>query len=795
MKKHIVSAVTIAMFSLVILLMFVSATTSVFASGTPYYTFTTDNENGWIKTSDAYTPNGQVLDAGGESFSVLEYVYVDHEDYVYITDSGNAKVYIYDKDLNYVDKIEYFETIDGLDVGFFAVNSIFVTEEKIYVPDSFRKSVFIFDREQVLNRPASYSLWLEDVDLSDSMSTGDYFYLADSETGSPIGNPVYEIEITGQNDTGKDIIDFKDYETKETLFTKVDKEEMLGKILNWVTSVHNGKTLLKHSIYAEKNKPIQVVKTPDAPVFQEGYTFAPKKVVVDSRGNMYIAGAQSDNGLIMLNADGEFMTFFGGNPIRLPLLDQVRSLLLTDVQKEKLREQSNIYIDYVSSVAIDEKGFVYTVTSTLEDNVIKKFNVSGKNYFNTNSQGWIGSVDLWVGNYGNVLVIDEFGWITEYNADGELVFTFSVSDRGVNREGLLSLPKSLAVDSTDQIFVVDQGNKLLQMYKPTEFTNAIHTAFQAYQDGDEELAMEKWSYSLEYATVFDMAHVGLGDAFVRQDNYEAALREYTLASYNDGISNTYWQVRQYWMEKNLENVIMGLLVLLVARWILGFINKKKHFTEKLEDGYKKLKEKNQVVREFAYIRYFLTHPLDGYYEIKRKAKVSVKTAGIIYGLLALLFIMYQEVTNVIFLADPNVNIMYQLIIYSSILALWIIANYFVCLIRDGEGSFKNVFVATAMSFTPLLIVLPFVIIISNVLTYQEAVFYNIPMVITFLWVSVYFFFMIKEIHNYEVSETFGIIMLSMFTMLIMGIFIFVIYSINSQIFTVTTQIARELMER
>jgi hypothetical protein len=150
---------------------------------------------------------------------------------------------------------------------------------------------------------------------------------------------------------------------------------------------------------------------------------------------------------------------------------------------------------------------------------------------------------------------------------------------------------------------------------------------------------------------------------------------------------------------------------------------------------------------------------------------------------------------VIFIPNPNANVLYELIILSLILALWIIANYFVCLVRDGEGSFKSVYIATAYTLSPLLLVLPFVILISNVLTYQEAVFFNGPIIITFIWVTIYFFFMIKEIHNYEVGETFGIIFISMFTMLIMGIFLFVVYSINTQIFTVTEEIAREMIQR
>ncbi len=791
------NAVAVILLFTVVAFIAIATSSRVFASSTPYYTWTTDNENGMVKTSDAYTPSGQILNADGESFKTLEYVYVDHEDYIYITDSGRAKVSIYDKDLNFIDVIEYKESEIGLDNGFYAVNSIFVSDELIYIPDSFRNSIFVFDREEVLNRTQKYFLWMDDVDLDNEISTGDVFYLNESIDGveTPIGTPVYEVEVTGQTEDNRDIVVFKDYLTGEEVFTKIDKAEMIGKILSWVTTDYEGNELLRLSIYAEKNEPIQVITTPSAPVFQEGYLFAPKKVVVDARGNMYIVGAQSSNGLIMLNAEGEFLTFFGGNPIRTPFIDKLRSLILTEVQKEKLRNESLISIDYVSSVAIDEKGFVYTVTSTLRDNVIKKYNVSGKNYFNSESLGWVGAVDLWVGEYGNVVVIEEFGWINEYDSNGRIIFSFSVSDAGIDREGLLSLPKSIAIDSNDRLLVIDQGNKLLQLYEPTEFANAVHTALQAYQDGDEELASDNWTFSLEYATVFDLAHIGLGDAFIRQDDYKSALAEYTLASHKDGISNTYWQVRQDWMENNLEAVFSVVILLLAARWIFRLFNKKYDFTKGIRNYFVNLRTKSKTFDELSYIPEFIKHPLDGYYQIKRKNRVSVKTATIIYTLLGAIFVMYYEVTNIIFLEKTNVNIMYEIVILGSVLVLWVVANYFICLINDGEGSFKNVYVSTAMSFTPALFVFPIIILLSNVLTYQEAVFYNVPLTFTLIWITIYFFFMIKEIHNYEVSETFNIIFKSVFTMLIMGIFIFVVYSLNSQMFTVSTEIVREMVER
>lgn len=790
--KKLYSIASMVLFGLVIALAFGVVSEDVIASSTPYYTFTTDNDEGFIKTSDAYTPKLQVLDADGEIFKTPEYIYVDHEDYIYVTDSGNLKVYIFDKDFNYIDAIEYLGTDDVK--GFNAINSVFVTEDKVYVPDSFSAVIYIFDRDEVLNRAQQFNLWLDDIDGDDGLSTGDTFY-AEDESGNPIGDPLYEVEVTGYNSDGKAIVDFKDFETKEVLFTKTDRVDYLGKLGSWVEKDLNGKTLKKFIIKQAANKPIQIIQEPDAPVFQEGYLFAPQKVAVDTRGNMYIVGAQSSSGLIMLTAEGEFVSFFGGNSLRTPVVDQLRSLMFSDEQKEELRRQSDIYIDYVSSVAIDEKGYVYTVTSTLEQNIIKKFNVSGTDYFNQDALGFVGSVDLWVGNYGNVIVVEEFGWINEYNANGELVFTFNVQDTGIDRAGLVGLPTSIACDSNDNILVVDQGNKLIQVYEPTEFTNAVHTAFQAYQDGDEDKAKENWEYSLEYATIFDMAHEGLGDAYVRQERYELALAEYTLASYNEGISDTYWNVRQVWLENNLEVVVLIIALFFIIRGLFKAINKRKHFTKPLEEGFAKTRKNIKLIDELLYIGYFLKHPLDGFYELKRRDRSSVLAASIIYLLLGILYISYQSFTNVIFIADPNANVIYQLLIITLLLSLWIVANYFVCLVRDGEGSFKNVFIATAYTLSPLLIVFPFVIAISNVLTYQEAVFFNGPVLITYIWIAIYFFFMIKETHNYEVGETFGIIFISMFTMLIMGIFIFVVYSIDTQIFTVGEQIARELIQR
>lgn len=210
----------------------------------------------------------------------------------------------------------------------------------------------------------------------------------------------------------------------------------------------------------------------------------------------------------MLNRDGEFITFFGGNPLKVPFLDQLRSSLLTKTQKDKLEK---VLPDVPSNLAIDKKGFIYTVTSSVESNPIKKFNVSGTNYYPDGIIGTYSMESVWVGGHNTVYSVSSDGWIFEYDANGNLLFMFGGKDFNSSRLGLLNRPVSIASNSTDEVIVVDQGMKLLQIYRSSEFSSAVHQAMDAYQNGEYAKSQKLWEYTLKYNSTFDKARIGLGE--------------------------------------------------------------------------------------------------------------------------------------------------------------------------------------------------------------------------------------------------------------------------------------------
>lgn len=115
-----------------------NAGTALAAEGTTYtYTISVDDE--FIRTQEAYLVSTVYLQRNGLAQPDDLYVYGDE---VYIADTGNRRLVVFNKKDNTVESIE--------NEGFVSPCGLFVTEDKIYVADSGAEAVFICDREGTL---------------------------------------------------------------------------------------------------------------------------------------------------------------------------------------------------------------------------------------------------------------------------------------------------------------------------------------------------------------------------------------------------------------------------------------------------------------------------------------------------------------------------------------------------------------------------------------------------------------------------------------------------------------------
>jgi len=543
---------------------------SVLAQEVPYFTFTTDSENYFLRTQTAYTPVKEITTFDGRSFVEPNHVFVDREDNVYISDTGLNQVIILDKELSYQGTLASEELVE--------VQSTFVTDEIIYAVDTSQNKIFLYDKE-----------------------------------------------------------------THEFL---------------------------------------QEIGTPDAPVFNEGYPFLPTHLAVDMRGDLYIRGSESSNGLIMLNRAGEFVTFFGANPLNVPLLDQIRTFFLTETQQQAME---TVFPNIIADVSIDQKGFVYTVTSSLAAGAIKKFNVAGTNYFPDDLLGEFNKESIWVGQQDSVYAVSSDGWIYEYDAQGQLLFVFGGNDVISSRFGILSRPTSIAATSDNELIIVDQGASSLVKYERTRFTEAVHQAMSSYQQGEYRVSQELWAYTLNYNSVFDNARIGLGNAYLREGDAQSAYQEFMSAEFTPGISAAFWEIRQDWLSANLNTLfvlmMIGFLLWSIWRLLKKFSRRSLSLSHKLQ-----WVKKYKLVDNFLFIFEFHQAIFDGIYTIKRRNRVSVFFSMILFFLYIVLFLSYHQWTNVIFVAN-NQYLLYELALLIFLVLLWVVSNYLICSINDGEGTF------------------------------------------------------------------------------------------------------------
>ncbi len=532
---------------------------------------------------------------------------------------------------------------------------------------------------------------------------------------------------------------------------------------------------------------------PTHPSFGKTAPFTPIKVTADTRGNVYVISRGNSNGLIQLNknTNNEFLGYFAPNMTSISFLTSFRKLIFTE---EQLSRMLNIIPNSPVNLTIDNEGLIYTITPQDNNASIKKLNMAGRNIIrSTFSDRQMSGVA--VGPYENIFTVSSSGYIYEYNREGNLLFIFGGRDAGQQRLGLFSAASAIDVDENNTIYVLDQRKGEVQIFTSTEFSNKVHEALVLYQDGNYLESKEIWEEVLKVNSLFDFANLGMGEAFFKEENYPEALESYRLAHNVSGYSDAYWELRNVWIRENIltgMGIVLGLYVFLKA---FKFINKK--WPIKPYNKVKNALTSNKLYQELAYTFYFMKHPIDGSYGIKREGKTS-NLSVILVGILGLLvFVLSKYFTGFIFstVRQGEFTVFNDIVVSFVVFVFVVSATYLVCTINDGESTYKQLMHGFVYSLTPYIIFQPIITFISNYLTLNEAFVMQFANLIIVTWVLVLIYVAIKELNNYENKENIKIILISIFTMFIGVLIIFVLYLLFNQLFSFFQTIFREAVYR
>lgn len=526
---------------------------------------------------------------------------------------------------------------------------------------------------------------------------------------------------------------------------------------------------------------IKVLDEPQSALFDENSVYKPVAIAVDDWNRLYVVSSTTYQGVIVLTEDGDFVKFIGAQQVTISLWQIIWRRFQTEEQRKLT--QSYIPVEYnnitYTSGGDEGSGYLYVTTAAISESTVmsqirgkskdgtylpvKMLNSAGTEImrrngfwppageidFSTSSKdtytGVSRIIDVACGPEETWSIIDEKrSKIYTYDFNGNLLFAFG--DRG-SMLGSVSNIEAITYQG-DTMLVLDKSNNCIVVYERTEYGDILMEAIAAENSLDYNYAIQCWRAVLQHNSNFDAAYVGIGNALYRSGEYKASLEYYEMAYDTENWSKSYQEVRKAWMSDYFLLLILIIVVVIVAVVkFFGFaakVNKKA-----ATDG----REKKTFGQELMYGFYTIFHPFDGFWDLKHEKRGSLR-AALVFLAATIIAFFYQSIgTGYVMNPTGSYSTIWAQVISVMVpLMLFVLANWCLTTLFDGEGSFKDIFVAVCYCLLPIpMLVIP-ATFASNFVTSTEAGMITMLSTIAFFWMGILIFFATMVTHDYSMGK-------------------------------------------
>jgi len=187
--------------------------------------------------------------------------------------------------------------------------------------------------------------------------------------------------------------------------------------------------------------------------------------------------------------------------------------------------------------------------------------------------------------------------------------------------------------------------------------------------------------------------------------------------------------------------------------------------------------------KLLYPFYVISHPFDGFYEIRHRGKGSVPIALLLVFLYGLSFSLNRRYSGfVVNLINPRyVDTRSEVIGVFLAVLLFAAANWSITCLMEGEGRFKDIITVIGYSMLPMVLTyIPATIISWFVASDEEGIYFLLT------GISVLFFLIlllvgIMIIHNFSFGKTIVTLVLTFISLLLIIFVILLVISLMNQV--------------
>ena len=390
-------------------------------------------------------------------------------------------------------------------------------------------------------------------------------------------------------------------------------------------------------------------------------------------------------------------------------------------------------------------------------------------------------IDVAIGEYGSWSILDKTrSRIFTYDENGNLLFAFGdYGDQLGNGEQLDAITYQ-NIDGINYILSLDGSgtSDRITVYSPTEYCDTIMAALKSENEHKYSDSILYWEQVLTQNNNFDLAYIGIGKALYSQGKYDEAMEMLSSAYETEQYSKAFAEIRK----DIIGTWLLPLLILVIALCVglvkfLGWAKKKNKATS-LKVGRK------TYLEELLFVFHLSFHPFDGFWDLKHEKRGSVRGGFTILGITIIAF-FYQAIGRgyIFNPRDTYSTVFVQVLAVAVPVILWCLGNWCLTTLFEGEGSFKDIFIATTYSLAPLPLFVITSTILTNVLVATEGSIVSLLVTFGYIWVALLLFFGMLVTHDYSLGKN---VLITICTIVAMAVIMFVAILFSSLVMKMAT---------
>lgn len=564
---------------------------------------------------------------------------------------------------------------------------------------------------------------------------------------------------------------------------------------------------------ARTGETLAIFGRPDSPQFSQGVDFKPQKLVVTEQGEISIVCEGIYEGLVTIDQSGAFQGYSGTIPVKPSLWELFWRMLSTREQRKSMA--SFLPVTYIN-VDLDEKGFILATSQAEQSamaNAVQRLNPGGNDVLINNSgQALAGDMgNLYDGRATGASVMQDVACLPGglfacvdvrrskiylYDSEGEMLFAFG----GLGgQEGNIAVPS--AVDSLGfTLYVADSSLGQITVYEPTAYGRCLIQGILDYNNSDYAASKANFTEAFRYNTNCELAYLGIGRAQMREGLYKDAMASFRLAANRTYYSRALKQYRAEVFDRSFTGVFALTAILLLAVVVRAIVKKaRRHAPPKERPAWEPKSRTgralDKLMKDVDFGAYCALHPFKGFHELRHEGEGSMAGGTVMLAAYIVLSILRATMSGFLYGGSADVNPLMTALSVFLPLVLFVLANWCITTLMEGEGRMRDIYKGVCYSLLPMTLGQVVLLVLSNVLTLEESAVYNV--IFYGLWAYTVFLLLAGNMmaHGFTMSRT---VAAAAVTVVAMAVIVFLMYLFFNLLFEVggfAAQIYREIAFR